>query len=904
MGRVVNSRTRLGTLLFIVSTCFVFMRCGRQGASLSVGTNGEMVEIPFSLGAEGGRLSLATALSNVNLAVTGCASGYNPTNFTLTGSTVNFFKGDVGCLVKLCSFTYNGENYVNQTPPCGVFNTGAGSLTAFSGTTGGVNPGGDTVYAYVDQQISAPIGPGVSVQFYILEADAVSSSSLTINSTVVTVENNSPSTAPFTVAEGTSVSFKFRRLYPNPPPATALVVKYSLVGSAVAGVDYTAQSGTITIPANTSSAILTIPLLNNGNAKNKQSLGVYIENSSGFQGSKDYISYGSPAVMITNTDTAYYNTTPNFVMHFDPSTMVGTGNLTGWNHVSPTTIDVASVTGTITRYSGVLNGYDGAGFDGNSYLKINSNASISNSASTKKIITGVFTTGADINSRQVIYEQGNSTSGLNVYIYNGKVYAGTWPATSGSLPVSVSTPVSASTSYVFTIRFDSSTGLNSIFINGSLVGIASGAAGMSAQNVDAGIGGVVSGGSTKFEDGSTTSSVTGFKGSISDFFHYNAVALTDTQITGLHGFLQTKYNISFPSVSISAVTSNVSETAGLIKGFTVSRAIPTADDLIVYYTVSGTAVAGTNYVSPSGFVTIPAYNTSAFANLTLLNDSVLGTNKTLTITLANDVTNGSSPVTYLGASASASLTIKDYASLDPICWLDAAVNVTENSNGNVSLWGDQTTNNIRPTQSTNSKRPNSITTSTPPLIRFTLSRGDYLAFNQSGAPNYPLLDGGPTFTQKTYAIVFTTGTNVTTKQVVYEQGEATNGMNIIIDTGKIYFAGVFAGVSKSISTPIVASTKYLVVFEFDQPNGQLRGKVNGLIVTPLSYGSTVLTGVLQSSAIGASSGALRYADQSTNSTAGGSPFGGDIYEVIMFNTILDSSKYSELESYLTSKYGL
>lgn len=903
MGRGLNSRRGLGTLVLILAACFLFMRCGKQGASLSVGADGEMFEVPFNLGAEGGRLNLTTALSNVNLAVTGCASGYSPTNFTLSGSTVNFFRGDTGCLVKLCSFTYNGENYVNQTPPCGVFNTTVGSLTAFTGT-GGANPGGDTVYAYVDQQISGPIGPGVSVQFYVLEADAVSTSNLTISSTVVVVENNSPSTAPYTVAEGTSVSFKFRRLYPNPPPSTPLVVNYSLIGSAVAGVDYTAQSGTITIPANSSSAILTIPTLNDSNARNTKSLGIRIEDSPGFQGSKDYISYGNPAVMITNTDTGYYNTTPNFLLHFDPSSFVGTGAITGWTHLSPTTIDVASIVGTVTRYTGALNGFDGAVFDGNSYMKLNSDNNISKSTSTQKIVTVVFTTGADINSRQVIYEQGKSDGGLNIYIYNGQIYAGTWPAASGSLPASVSTPITANTSYVYTLKFDSSTGINSSYLNGSLVGSVSGAVSISGKDVAAGIGGVVSGGSTKFEDGSTTTSVTGFKGSISELFFYNAISLTDDQITGLHGLLQKKYNISFPSVSISAVTSSVSETSGLVKGFTISRAIPTADELTVYYAVSGTAVAGTNYVSTNGYVTIPAYNTSAFANITLLNDNVSGTNKTLTLTIINDATNDAAPSAYLGASGSATITIRDYASLDPICWLDAAVNVTKSRGSNVSLWGDQTENNISPTQSTSSKRPNLITTTTPPFIRFTLSSGDYLAFNQSGAPNYPLLDGGPTFTQKTYAIVFTTGTNVTTKQVVYEQGEATNGMNIIIDSGKIYFAGVFSGVSKSISTSIAASTKYLVIFEFDQPNGQLRGKVNGLIVTPLNYGSTVLTGVLQSTAIGASSGALRFPDQSTNSTAGGSPFGGDIYELIIFNTILDSAKYPELENYLSTKYSL
>lgn len=873
--------------------------CGRSS------NQEDFVSVPVSL-SNGFGLDLTTTLSNVQLSVTGCVSQYAPTNFTFNGSTINLLRNDTGCLVKICSFTYNGENYTNLSPPCGIFNTTEGSLTTFNGT-GGANPGGDSVSAYVSKQISGAISPSTTVEFYILEFSNYGNVSVPVNSTILTVQNSSPSSSPYTVSDTTSsVAFRFRRLYPSPPPSSSVLVNYTIVGSALAGTDYTAPSGSITIPANSAEAILTIPLINNTNAREPESLGVYIESSSGLQGVPSYNSYGSPAVIITNSDTTI--STTNLVFHANNTSFVGSP-ITAWNSVSPATINTSSTTGSPTRNVASLNGLDTAGFSGSNFMTIASNTQINRSASSRKVVTAVFVTPSDIASRQVIYEQGNTTSGLNIYIFNGKIYASTW-AGSGAT-TNVSAYILPSSAYSFSFSFDATGGFNKIYLSGALVGQTAGPASMSNQNVSSGIGGVA--GSTRFENGTTTTAVTGFKGSIAELFLYNGT-LTDTQIRGLHGFLDAKYNLSFPAVSISAVQATVGENEGEVKGFIVSRAIPQSTPLTVYYTASGTAVAGTNYVTLPGSVTIPAFNSSVYTFLTPVNNNVAGDTNTLTLTIANDANDGTTPITYLGSPVSASLNIVDYvasSSSPPIVWLDAAKGITV-AGGAVKTWVDQTGNSINGSQGAGAHRATSFSTANPPYVDF-VGTSTANAQDLSLSTN-ALLDSAASYTMKTFAVVFKTGSDVTTSQVIYKQGNTTNGMNISIRAGNLYFVAYGASWSPtlvSISNSITTNTKYEVIFEYDQPNNQLRGKLNGIVLTPLT-GVGTLVGVSGSTGIGAcfssTNTGCKY-DNGTTSTTQHSNFllgttHPEIFEILIFNKILDSSTYATLENYLRNKYGI
>ena len=93
------------------------------------------------------------------------------------------------------------------------------------------------------------------------------------------------------------------------------------------------------------------------------------------------------------------------------------------------------------------------------------------------------------------------------------------------------------------------------------------------------------------------------------------------------------YSVSHASVS---ATRDADEGAGVVGLFTVSRGEgdSTAADLVVNYTVDGTAVAGQTYGVLSGSVTIPAGETSATIDVVPLDDQETASNTTVVVTLS------------------------------------------------------------------------------------------------------------------------------------------------------------------------------------------------------------------------------------------------------------------------------
>ena len=67
--------------------------------------------------------------------------------------------------------------------------------------------------------------------------------------------------------------------------------------------------------------------------------------------------------------------------------------------------------------------------------------------------------------------------------------------------------------------------------------------------------------------------------------------------------------------------------------FTVTISNPSDTDTTISYTVSGDATAGSDYTSLSGTVTILAGQTTANINVSVIDDSILEDNESVTITL-------------------------------------------------------------------------------------------------------------------------------------------------------------------------------------------------------------------------------------------------------------------------------
>lgn len=112
--------------------------------------------------------------------------------------------------------------------------------------------------------------------------------------------------------------------------------------------------------------------------------------------------------------------------------------------------------------------------------------------------------------------------------------------------------------------------------------------------------------------------------------------------------------VTLPSVTIAATDASATEGSTADTGtFTVSRAGNTSGALTVFYSVGGTAINGTDYVSLSGSVAIPTGQSSAPIVVTTIDDSNFEGNETVVIALSANA------AYTVGANASATVTIID-----------------------------------------------------------------------------------------------------------------------------------------------------------------------------------------------------------------------------------------------------
>lgn len=107
------------------------------------------------------------------------------------------------------------------------------------------------------------------------------------------------------------------------------------------------------------------------------------------------------------------------------------------------------------------------------------------------------------------------------------------------------------------------------------------------------------------------------------------------------------------TVTIDATDPNASEIGPDSGTFTVSRTGTTTNSLTVFYSVSGTATAGSDYVALPGSVVIPVGQSSAAITVTPINDVLVETDETVIATLTLNA------FYNVGTPSSATVTITD-----------------------------------------------------------------------------------------------------------------------------------------------------------------------------------------------------------------------------------------------------
>jgi len=98
----------------------------------------------------------------------------------------------------------------------------------------------------------------------------------------------------------------------------------------------------------------------------------------------------------------------------------------------------------------------------------------------------------------------------------------------------------------------------------------------------------------------------------------------------------TATQIVTPSITLTASDADASESGGNTGSFTVTRSGSTALDITVFYTVSGTATSGSDYVALSGSVTIPSGASSANIAVAPVNDAAAECSETVVAALVQN----------------------------------------------------------------------------------------------------------------------------------------------------------------------------------------------------------------------------------------------------------------------------
>jgi hypothetical protein len=255
-----------------------------------------------------------------------------------------------------------------------------------------------------------------------------------------------------------------------------------------------------------------------------------------------------------------------------------------------------------------------------------------------------------------------------------------------------------------------------------------------------------------------------------------------------------------------------------------------------------------------------------------------------------------------------------------IAWLDANdLSTLIDSNGNDALddlfngeinsWRDKS-------NSSNDHHFNAIASSTRPTFTPFQVNFDGVSTGLTTANHNEI--NTDTVRQRNLTVAFRTSNDISSRQVIYEEGGNIRGMNIYLYNNQLY-CGFYndSGGSNgdgdgnqpfvSVSRAISPNTTYFVTWVFDYshftgadgPDGDLRCYVNGV-----NFDSTTTTSRLfaHSGAVGLGVVNNQTVYEGGNSSNSGDNFLGSIYEVMLFNDVPTDADVVNVHTYLDNKW--
>ncbi|WP_083925467.1 hypothetical protein, partial [Psychroflexus tropicus] len=605
----------------------------------------------------------------------------------------------------------------------------------------------------------------------------------------------------------------------------------------------------------------------------------------------------------------------------------------------------------------------------------NSDLNNSGSPWSARTFNVVVQTGADTSSRQVIYEEGAGVRGLNIYIFNGDLYYGAWNlddddggGAGDAAPwgfSSVQTPVTANTSYIISYVFsgnNTSTGTVECYLDGNLIGTINGIGFLYNHN-EAAIGNTGSDGDTYAETGSAVSGDFPFDGDIAEFIMYNT-NLNDSERISVENYLSSKYDITLSSndiydqdlpvngdydfnlVSVNRQSSTdqhqvTNQGTGLISlstsatlnnsdyfslgsdlldqtGVGPITCSPSSIDVTRLSTTWRISKVGTftpdivfdlvnipNNVSNVSDISILIDDNSAFSSPTILDASAVNPTEATFSGLsinAGDYITFELVVNRTIAQSPAGLDLEQ-----ELRFAFEANSINQANGTDVTTWVNNGQNILDANTQTNS----------PSLLSEVINGQDFIQFDSANnesfeiANNADINSGGEPWEKRSYSLVFQTGTDVSTRQVIYEEGGTTRGVAIYILNNEVYFGAYNqsndgAGSPwnfTSVSAPVTPSTTYVMTNIFSgnsTSTGTLETYLNGQ-----SVGTTSGVGFLYDHGANISLGQNGDGNiLESGSVGAGSYFNGLLGEFLFYDTAIDPNQADLLNNFLMAKYGV
>jgi flagellar capping protein FliD len=190
------------------------------------------------------------------------------------------------------------------------------------------------------------------------------------------------------------------------------------------------------------------------------------------------------------------------------------------------------------------------------------------------------------------------------------------------------------------------------------------------------------------------------------------------------------------------------------------------------------------------------------------------------------------------------------------------------------------------------------------------------------ATNTAAINTGGPYNQKTFALSFTAGSDITGTQTVYMQGDGTRSFAVYIapDPGNSNAPTLFAVAHNTAEWDVGSQSKvlnlgtvtagehYNLELSFDasanptanDPANFFRGYINGSLVDGKN-GVRQMPAMNGAIAVGGTIGGAGLPD-GTSSVGDGNYFKGSINEVVLTNTVLDSTQRTALNDYFSDRY--